>query len=266
MTQPDGTPPPPNQADPHAGSTPAQQPYPQPGYGAAPAPAYPESSWAQGYPQQGQQWSAATVGEPQGGQPSAPRAPLPLGPLAAVLGVLALVFSFFPWISPTVELGSAGELLGSQERSLLDSTLDDLYANAWDLRWATRSVLLAVFAAVLTMAAMVDRKLRGPWTLAGAVLAATAAAVFMIIQIVNRAGIYGRVLEVFSDLVNSDNQFTSTDGVQVGLGLRWGAIATAVVVFAQFVVLIALWLRSRQDEDGRQGTQPAGADGSSRIG
>ena len=165
------------------------------------------------------------------------------------LGLLALVLAFFPWISLRVDLGTFGELIPDEDRRLLDSTLDDLYANAWDLRWATRSVLLAVLAALLTAAPLVDRRLRSPWMTAAAVLASAAASVLMGIQIVNRSGIYGRVLEVLSGLTNNDLVSAESGSAQVTLGLRWGAFATAVMVFAQCAVLVVAWLQSRPAGD-----------------
>ncbi len=227
---------------------PAPQPttqLPQFGPGSPPAGGYPGAPYgdpgyqpAYGYPQPG-----------SGAAPKPPRGPAPYALIAAGLGLLALVLSFFPWISPRIEFGSLSEFVSDDDRDLITSTLDDLYANAWDLRWATRSVLLAVVAALLLLAPVIDRRLRSPWMQAAAVAASAGATVLMIVQIVNRSGIYGRVLDVLSDLANADPEFADTGDASVGLALRWGAFATAAVVFAQFAVLMVLWLSSRPADD-----------------
>lgn len=227
-------------------ATPAPQ-YGAPAYGAQSsygAPGYPVSGPYPGQPG----FSAASGPIDQAWvQPSAraARGPAPFALISAGLGLLGLVLSFFPWVSLRVQLGELDSLLSAQDRSLLNSTLDDLYANAWDLRWATRAVLLAVLAALLVAMPVVDRRLRGPWTLAAAVLASGCAAALMVVQMVNRTGIYGRAVDVISDLANNDVTGATTQGVRASLALRWGAYATAAMVFAQFAVLLVLWLQSR---------------------
>ncbi|MCU1688990.1 MAG: hypothetical protein JWN20_918 [Jatrophihabitantaceae bacterium] len=227
------------QPDPDS-TPPAQAAYPVPPTWEAQRPASLPGYPAVGYGAPSQAWA-----EP----PRAPRKPAPFALIAAALGLLALVFSFLPWISLRVELGSLDTLISDEDRSLLNSTLDDLYANAWDLRWATRSVLLAVLAALLLTGPLIDRRLRSPWMLAAAVAASAGATVLMAIQIVNRSGIYGRVLDVASNLANTDTAGTGTEGVRVGFALRCGAFATAAMILAQFAVLVVLWLQSRPSGD-----------------
>jgi predicted outer membrane lipoprotein len=171
----------------------------------------------------------------------APAGEAPTALIPGGLGLLALLFSFFPWVGPRIGLGDLGDSLAGLGVDVDPAihAVNGITASAWDLKYASYAVLLSIVSAGLVLFPALDRRLQKPAMLAVAVAASAGAVVFAVVQLAQRGGILGQALGAYNELVGDDS------GVSVGISVHWAAWLSGVLIVAQFACVVALWLRER---------------------
>lgn len=212
---------------------------------------------AQGGP--GGPWApaAAPVADrPPGDRSGSSRRSSALSLAAAGAGLLVLVFSFFPWITPRLSLSNqVRDGLDPSQQRIAQQAIDKLgsvWASAWDLKYAPVAVIFAVVASLLALAPRLDRRVRpnSPLPLGASVLAL----VLAVVQLIHRAGILGRLIDAVRSSIDESVPGSTSDFGSLRIGLAWAAWLCGGLIVVQRVLLALAWR-------GGQEPGPAGAPG-----